>query len=183
MESPESSTFEPDEGRPAGPLILGVPPTAAPGLVRTAAKLAAALELHLVCAFVDPASYLIEWESPGDLVAATLDPAVNEEALYPAEEVRRMIEAVLGPAGSDWSFRVLNGGVSNALARLGEASGASMIVVGAGRAGILSRISQTLEGSVATALTRIQNRPVVVIPEPAGPGRRRRTLKHRRASA
>lgn len=60
---PDESLFLGPEGAPpAGPLILGVPWPVPPGLVRTAAELAAGLEVHLVCAVVDPASYLTEWE-------------------------------------------------------------------------------------------------------------------------
>jgi hypothetical protein len=33
-------------------------------MIRTAAFLAASLEEHLICAFVDPASYLTEWARP-----------------------------------------------------------------------------------------------------------------------
>lgn len=72
----------------AGPLILGVPWPVPPSLVRTAADFAAAMEVHLLCAFVDPASYLTEWEPVSALPAASLEPETNEEATYPAAEVR-----------------------------------------------------------------------------------------------
>lgn len=165
MNSPDPSFYDPGNDRGAGPLILGIPWAVPPVLVRTAAELAAALDLHLVCAFVDPGSYLTEWEPPGTLSAASLDPAVNEEALFPAKDVRGRLEEVLGPDGTSWSFRVLNGDVSSALSRLADNAGASLLVVGGGRDGLLPRISRLLEGSVSARLTRIQNRPVVVVPE------------------
>lgn len=149
----------------AGPLILGVPWPAPPGLVQAAANLAAALELRLVCAFVDPASYLIEWESARTRLAASLDPAVNDEAMYPAAELRGQLEDILGPPGAAWSFRVLNGDVGRALCRLAESTGASMFIVGGGRDGLLARLTRVLEGSVAASLTRLQHRAVVVVPE------------------
>jgi hypothetical protein len=166
MDAPDPSALDPEESDHgiAGPLILGVPWPVSHELVRAAARLAAGLDLHLVCAYVDPASYLTEWEPPQTLTAASLDPAGNEEAAYPASEVRAHLEGILGP-GAGWSFRVINGDVSSALCRLADSIGASMFVVGGGRAGILPRITRALEGSVPVRLTRIQDRPVVVVPE------------------
>lgn len=43
--------------------------------------------------------------------------------------------------------------------------GESVLVVGGGRAGFLPRLSRLSEGSVPAGLTRLQDRPVVVIPE------------------
>jgi len=153
------------DDRLAGPIVVGIPWPVPAGLVHAAAELAEALELHLVCAFVDPASYLTEWEPAGTLLAASLDPAANDEAAYPAGEIRQQLETILGAAGSDWSFRVLNGDIGRALSRLADSVGASVLVVGGGRAGFLPRLSRLLEGSVPAGLTRLQNRPVVVIPE------------------
>jgi hypothetical protein len=58
-------------------------------------------------------------------------------------------------------------GMWGALSRLADSVGASVLVVGGGRAGFLPRLSRLLEGSVPASLTRLQNRPVVVIPEVA----------------
>lgn len=90
MDAPDPSALDPEvsDQRIAGPLILGVPWPVPHELVRTAARLAAGMDLHLVCAYV-----------------------------------------------------------------------------GGGRAGILPRITRALEGSVSVRLTRIQDRPVVVVPE------------------
>ncbi|WP_346927490.1 universal stress protein [uncultured Arthrobacter sp.] len=174
MRTPDWQADEGD-GRSGGPVVLGVAWSAPEGLVRAAAELAAALELHLICAYVDPASYLTEWEPPGTLLAASLDPVVNDEALQPAGELRYRVEGILGPGGPDWSFRVLNGAVSRALARLADSTGASMLVIGGGRDGLFPRLTRMLEGSVATTLTRIQRRPVLVIPAHSLNANRRRT--------
>ncbi|MFD0047158.1 universal stress protein [Pseudarthrobacter scleromae] len=149
----------------AGPLILGVPWPAPPALVRTGAELADALDIHLVCAYVDPSSVLTEWEPPRIRTALSLDPVVNEEALYPANEVRSRITVLLGPDGTAWSFRELHGDVSTALARLAVSTGASMLMVGNGRPGLLAKLGRTMEGAVADRLTRVQNRPVVIVRE------------------
>ncbi len=149
----------------AGPLILGVPWTVPPVLVRAGAELAATLDAHLVCAYVDPSSVLAEWEPPRTRTAASLDPVNNEEALYPAGEVRARLTGLLGPQGTTWSFRELHGDVSCALARLAGSTGACMLVVGNGRSGLLAKLNRTLEGAVADRLTRLQHRPVVVVPQ------------------
>ncbi|NKR11166.1 MULTISPECIES: universal stress protein [unclassified Paenarthrobacter] len=152
-----------DEPAP-GPLVLGVPWNCPASLAMTAARLAAALDLHLICAYVDPSSYLVEWSPASGLLAESLDPAVNEEAAYPASMVLERLESILGPAGTEWSFRVLNGSVSAALTRLAQSTGASMLVVGGQRPGLLPRLGRILEGSVAEDLGRVQSRPVVVVP-------------------
>ncbi len=153
-----------DEEWPEGPVILGLDWDFSDRLVRAAAALAARLGLHLVCAFVDPASYLTEWEPDGALAAHSLDPAVNEEAQFPSRQLLRSLESALGPPGQRWSFRVLNGDVSKALGRLAESIGASLIIVGGPRPGVTARMSRLLEGSVSALLIRHQKRPILVIP-------------------
>ncbi|WP_411374146.1 universal stress protein [Arthrobacter sp. MPF02] len=148
-----------------GPLILGVPWTVPPVLVRAGAELADALGVHLVCAYVDPASVLTEWEPYRTRTAASLDPVVNEEALYPASEVRASLTGILGPQGTAWSFRELHGDVASALARLADSTGACMLMVGNGRGGPLAKLGRALETGVADKLARLQGRPVVVVPE------------------
>ncbi|MDQ0075636.1 nucleotide-binding universal stress UspA family protein [Arthrobacter oryzae] len=133
-------------------------------MVRTAAELADALGAHLVCAFVDPASYLTEWEPEGQRAALSLEPIINEEADFPSQELQRKLEAILGQPGETWSFRVLNGDVSKALSRLAESTSASLLVVGAGRPGSLAWVDRLLEGSVSASLMHSQQRPVLVVP-------------------
>lgn len=105
----DASGFDADDYRVPGPLVLGVPWLVPPSLVHAAAELSGVLDVPLVCAFVDPASYLTEWEESRVLAGASLDPAVNEESAYPSETVRSQIEGILGPGRSGWSFRVLTG--------------------------------------------------------------------------
>jgi nucleotide-binding universal stress UspA family protein len=153
------------EGWPDGPIVLGVGWNFPEHLIRAAAGLAAALDVHLACAFVDPASYLTEWEPEGQRTARSLDPKVNEEAEYPASQLQRSLENLLGQPGETWSFRVLNGDVPKALSRLAENTGASLIVVGADRSGSLAWVDRLLEGSVSASLIHSQRRPVLVVPE------------------
>jgi nucleotide-binding universal stress UspA family protein len=150
---------------PEGPLLLGVGWDFPERLVRTAADLAAALGQHLVCAFVDPASYLTEWEPDGTRTAHSLDPVINDEAAFPSGDLLRSLEAVLGEPGEAWSFRVLNGDVAKSLERLAESTGASLLIVGADRLGALAWVDRLLEGSVWGNLTSRGRLPVMVVPE------------------
>ena len=153
-----------DEAWPDGPIVLGVGWDFSEHLIRTAAELAAALGQHLACAFVDPASYLTEWEPEGQRTALSLDPIGDEEADFPSMQVQRNLESILGQPGEAWSFRVLNGDVSKALSRLAENTGASLLVVGADRPGSLAWVDRLLEGSVSASLIHHQHRPVLIVP-------------------
>lgn len=144
--------------------MLGVGWKFSEHLVRSAAELAAALEEHLVCAFVDPASYLTEWEPEGQRAALSLEPIVNEEADFPSKQLQRNLESILGQPGETWSFRLLNGDVSKALSRLAENTSASLLVVGADRPGSLAWVDRLLEGSVSASLIQGQQRPVLIVP-------------------
>ena len=160
----EMMGFSADHEWPAGPLVLGVTWQPEGHLIRTAANLAESLDRHLICAFVDPASYLTEWGPQGSRTADSLDPAADDESQFPPGDVQRRIEAILGPPGEQWSFRPLHGDVPQALGRLAENAGASLIIVGGPRTGVLARIDRLLEGSVSSSLARIQRRPVLVVP-------------------
>jgi nucleotide-binding universal stress UspA family protein len=155
----------PAEQWPDGPVILGVDWNFSEHLIRTAEALAAALKVHLICAFVDPASYLTEWAPVNQRTALSLDPSINEEAEFPSGHLQRRLEDVLGEPGESWSFRVLNGGVAKALNRLARNTGATMLVVGTGRPGPLARVDRVLAGSVPAALLHQQQRPVLIVPE------------------
>ena len=144
--------------------MLGVGWKFSEHLVRSAAELATALEEHLVCAFVDPASYLTEWEPEGQRAALSLEPIVNEEADFPSKQLQRNLESILGQPGETWSFRLLNGDVSKALSRLAENTSASLLVVGADRPGSLAWVDRLLEGSVSASLIQGQQRPVLIVP-------------------
>ena len=154
-----------DDGWPDGPIVLGVGWKFSEHLVRSGAGLAAAVGRHLVCAFVDPASYLTEWEPEGQRTAHSLEPIVNEETDFPSRQLQRNLEAVLGQPGESWSFRVLNGDVAKSLSRLAENTDAFLLVVGADRPGPLAWADRFLEGSVSASLLTSQQRPVLVVPD------------------
>jgi nucleotide-binding universal stress UspA family protein len=147
-----------------GPVVLGVPWRPSARLVRAGADLAVMMGEHLVCAFVDPASYLTEWEPPESRLGLSLDPVSAREAAFPPTNVLDELRDILGPPGREWSFRLLNGDVAPALGRLAESTGASMLVVGGQRPGRLAGMARLLEGSVSNSLIRSQHRPVLVLP-------------------
>ncbi|MET1022377.1 MAG: universal stress protein [Arthrobacter sp.] len=149
---------------PEGPVVVGVPWEPDGHLVRVASGLAASLDAHLICAYVDPSSYLTEWEPAGLRSGASLDPAFNSESDFPSSLVRDGLQAILGPPGEEWSFRVLNGAVAPALDRLAVSADASLLVVGGQRPGRLAAMGRILEGSVGVELTYRQSRPVLVVP-------------------
>jgi nucleotide-binding universal stress UspA family protein len=160
--------FSLDPAEPAcgdAPVLFGVPWACPSLLIRAAADFARSVDAHLVCAYVDPAGYLAEWDPPRSRHALSLDPAPNVEALFPATEVKEGLVLCLGPPGREWSFRVLGGAVAPALARLAASTGASVVIVGGPRPGILARLQRALEGAVPDELLRIQDRPVLIIPE------------------
>ena len=148
------------------PVVLGVPWQPSERLVRTGADLAAMMGTHLICAFVDPASYLTEWEPTNSRTGVSLDPETNRESDFPASEVLQRLQDILGPPRADWSFRVLNGDVPYALSRLAESTDASMLIVGGPRPGRLAGVARLLEESISASLIRSQSRPVVVLPRP-----------------
>ena len=147
-------------------MVLGVPWQPSEVLIRTGADLAAMMGVHLLCAFVDPASYLTEWEPADSRTGLSLDPVPNREADFPSSDILETLRNILGPPGADWSFRVLNGDVPRALSRLAESTDASMLIVGGQRPGRVAAMARMLEGSVSVSLMRSQPRPVVVVPHP-----------------
>ena len=164
MGSAEYNRATPPEGWPDGPVVLGVAWEPSGQLIRAAADLAATLGAHLICAYVDPASYLTEWEPEDVRASASLDPADNSETDFPSSHVRGVLQVLLGPPGEEWSFRVLNGAVARALGRLAASTDASLLIVGGQRPGRLAAMERMLEGSVGMDLAGQQRTPVLVIP-------------------
>ncbi|ABK03268.1 hypothetical protein JOE40_000805 [Arthrobacter sp. PvP102] len=159
--------FSLDPAEPAcgdGPVLFGVPWDCPAPLVGAAARFARSVNSHLVCAYVDPAGYLAEWAPPRFRDAESLDPPGSDEALFPAADVRKGLVLCLGTPGAGWSFRVLGGAVAPALARLAASTGASLLLVGGPRPGVLAKLQRVVEGTVPDELLRIQDRPVLILP-------------------
>jgi hypothetical protein len=155
-------------GRP--PLLVGVMPSQHPEVLTTAADLAARLSVPLLCAYVDEASYLVEWDPARSAHRLSLHPGQDDEdvrgvtAGIKADIERTMSDVVENGVHVEWTLRILAGDPARALARLAAEAGVPMIIVGTSERGLSHRISEMLNGSVGLWLTHHQSRPVLVVP-------------------
>jgi nucleotide-binding universal stress UspA family protein len=149
-----------------GAVIVGLLPAQDPAVLQCAAELAAATGVRLAGAYVDPASYLIEWDPEGNVDGKSLDPALDpdDDALQAAHELEALLRGAAGACGVAYSFRTLGGDPAMALGRLAAAMSASAIVVGTRRPGVAAGVSELVGGSVARKLFSTQHVPVVVVP-------------------
>lgn len=153
--------------RPSGPppLVVGVLPGQSPEVLQTAASLAAKLTAPLICAHVDEASYLVEWDPARSAHRLSLHPETdNAEIRAVTEELRNSIASAISPLGIDWTLQLLAGDPARALGRLAGDVGAAMIIVGTPEPGLGHRISAALNGSVAAWLSHHQDRPILIVP-------------------
>lgn len=166
----------PAERTPHAPLVVGVLPGQPPEVLETAVTLAGVLAAPLLCAFVDEASYLVEWDPARSAHRLSLHPeADNEEIRKQTERLRSDIATVCEGPGVEWSLRTLTGDPARALGRLAADAGAAMIVVGTPEPGLGHRITAALNGSVAAWLSHHQDRPILIVPtRTPGPGKTRR---------
>ncbi|MBT2533529.1 universal stress protein [Arthrobacter sp. ISL-48] len=152
------------------PLLVGIMPKQHPEVLHTAFTLAAKLSAPLVCAYVDEASYLVEWDPARSAHRLSLHPDKDDDDIRAVStDLKAVIEAAMkdasaGGAPVDWTLRTLAGDPARALARLAAESNAPMIIVGTSERGVAHRISEALNGSVGTWLSHHQSRPVLVVP-------------------
>lgn len=152
------------------PLVVGVMPNQHPEVLLTAAALAAKLAAPLVCAYVDEASYLVEWDPARSAHRLSLHPDKDDDDIRAVTNgLKRTIQeavqdAAVGGARVDWTLRTLAGDPARALGRLAAESNAPMIIVGTSERGLAHRISEALNGSVGAWLSHHQSRPVLVVP-------------------
>ncbi|WP_142057325.1 universal stress protein [Pseudarthrobacter sp. B4EP4b] len=154
----------------SSPLLVGIAPKQHPEVLQTAAILAARLKRPLLCAYVDEASYLVEWDPARSAHRLSLHPDTDDDEIRAvSSELRGAIEAAMAhvPAEAgrtEWTFRTLAGDPARALARLAAESDAPMIVVGTSERGFTHRLTEALNGSVGAWLVHHQSRPVLVVP-------------------
>ncbi|GGI02546.1 universal stress protein [Arthrobacter liuii] len=151
------------------PLLVGIMPKQHPEVLQTAATLAARLAAPLVCAYVDEASYLVEWDPARSAHRLSRHPDTDDDMLALATELKAQVQATVDKLPSDggpleWSFRTLTGDPARALGQLAAEVNAPMIIVGTSERGFSHRLSEALNGSVGTWLSRHQSRPVLVVP-------------------
>lgn len=152
------------------PLLVGLMPKQHPEVLQTATALAARLGMPLLCAYVDEASYLVEWDPARSAHRLSLHPDADDEDIRAlSTELKAGIQAAVDqvPSGSgtvEWTLRTLAGDPARALARLAAETNAPMIVVGTSERGFSHRLSEALNGSVGAWLSHHQSRPVLVVP-------------------
>jgi nucleotide-binding universal stress UspA family protein len=153
-----------------GPLLVGIMPKQHPEVLQTAATLAVRLGSPLVCAYVDEASYLVDWDPARSAHRLSLHPDADDEDIRArTAELRAVIEATVAsvPGAAhrvEWSLRTLTGGSARALAQLAAEIDAPMIIVGTSERGFSHRLAEVLSGSVGAWLSHHQSRPVLVVP-------------------
>lgn len=148
-----------------GILIVGLMPGQPIAVARTAAGLAAELGASLRFAYVERNTALIEQEKPALRERMSLDPPVDEEMAALAEGLRHYLGGQEWLSSIEWELRILGGDPAKALARLGRASAARMLVIGGTRRGLAHRLEDALSGSEAGWLFRHQALPVLVVPD------------------
>ncbi|WP_255769347.1 universal stress protein [Pseudarthrobacter sulfonivorans] len=152
------------------PLLVGVRPDQHPEVLTTAANLAARLSAPLLCAYVDEASYLVEWDPGRSAHRLSLHPDRDDADIQAVTAgLKALIQGTLANAGTGgtpvpWTLRTLAGDPARALGRLAAESNVPMIIVGTSERGLSHRISEMLNGSVGLWLTHHQSRPVLVVP-------------------
>jgi nucleotide-binding universal stress UspA family protein len=152
------------------PLLVGVAPRQHPEVLHTAASLAASLGTRLLCAYVDEASYLVEWDPERSAHRLSLHPDADAEDIGGVTtELRAAIEAAVarvpqGTAAAEWTLQTLTGDPARALAQLAAETDAPMIIVGTSERGLTHRLAEALSGSVGAWLTHHQSRPVLIVP-------------------
>ena len=155
------------------PLVVGVVPGQHPEVLQTAASLAKTLAAPMICAYVDEASYLVEWDPARSAHRLSLHPDADDARVRETtQELRAVIEARCAGLGIEWTLRTLAGDPARAIGRLAADANACMIVVGTPERGIGHRISAALNGSVAAWLSHHQERPILIVPAAVSAGRK-----------
>jgi nucleotide-binding universal stress UspA family protein len=155
-------------------VVAGVTPQQPDSVVRQAARYARHFGAVLVCAHVDPASYVVQEFADGSVDSRPIDPDGPDwnRTVFDGQ-LAGSIRALAEEEEVELEFRELAGEVAHALGRLAEALDAEMIVVGTRRRGMGPTIHNFFSGSVAAHLAHRQHRPVVVIPlSPTAAGHR-----------
>jgi nucleotide-binding universal stress UspA family protein len=151
------------------PLLVGIMPKQHPEVLQAAATLAARLSVPLICAYVDEASYLVEWDPARSAHRPSRHPDADDDLPALTRELKAQVQAAVDKLPSDggplqWSFRTLAGDPARALGQLAAEVDAPMIIVGTSERGFTHRLSEALNGSVGAWLSHHQSRPVLVVP-------------------
>src|SRR5919112_491701 len=95
------------------PLLVGIMPKQHPEVLQTAAVLAARLSTPLVCAYVDEASYLVEWDPARSAHRLSRHPDADDDMLALTTELNAPL-IIVGTSERGFTHRLseaLNGSV------------------------------------------------------------------------
>jgi nucleotide-binding universal stress UspA family protein len=159
-------------------IVVGVTPKQPLTVLRQAARFARHFQAALVCANVDPGSYVVAELPDGSVESRPIDPDQPKwnTATFDGGLASR-IRSMADQEGVSVEFRELAGDVAHALGRLADVLDAEMIIVGSRRGGLRSSMHELFGGSVAAHLAHRQPRPVVLVSLPASEPERGRSEK------
>lgn len=160
--------FEAQAWSSGGPLVVGLVPPADAAVIGSAAQMARELGRHIVFAYVERNSALIEQERPEVRIRMSLEPPVDDEMAAVGQRLREILSEATFLESVGWTLHILGGDPARAIDRLAQKLDARLIVVGGPRPGIAHRAESLLGASVGGWLARNQKRPVMVIPHCAG---------------
>jgi hypothetical protein len=107
------------------PLLVGIMPKQHPEVLQTAAALAARLGTPLVCAYVDEASYLVEWDPARSAHRLSLHPDADDDKILAVAtgltaDIQDAVDHVPPGGGTvEWTFRTLSGDPARAIGHIG----------------------------------------------------------------
>jgi nucleotide-binding universal stress UspA family protein len=118
-------------------IVVGVTPQQPAVVVQQAARFARHFEAALVCANVDPGSYIVAEHPDGSIEARPIDPDLPEWTSSPFDgELADRIRTLAREEQVQVSFRELAGDIGHALGRLADVLHAEKIIVGSRRGGL-----------------------------------------------
>ena len=152
----------------SGPVVVGVLPGLAPGVIEVASSIARRFGTTLVCVSVDASLFDAGTRSDGSVMVEPIDPDTADTTPQGlSDSDKAAVRAAATTYGVDVTFVSGVGDPSRALSQVAEDRDAAMLVVGA-RTGA-GRIAEFFTGSVAARLTHRQHRLVLVVPvDPVG---------------
>ncbi|SEB73354.1 Universal stress protein family protein [Paramicrobacterium humi] len=151
------------EPAPDNVIVVGIAPTRIDEIVEVAASLAQDLGASLVIGHVMINTSLVEYSPASTRDGLSLAPAVDEEMEELSLHIGERVESVVA-GRAPWNLRMLGGDPAKALGRLSAELNARLIIVGGVRRGMMHEVEDVISGSITAALTRLQDRPVVVVP-------------------
>ncbi|OIH82122.1 hypothetical protein BLJ79_20630 [Arthrobacter sp. UCD-GKA] len=154
------------------PVLVGVCQNQHPEVVATAARLAVALKLDLVCAYAVTGLESSEWKAKATIDFETLGRDAQEEiGVMVVRELQAGLAAALQDSPVRWILRILVGAPAGALEEYATALGASLLVLGSPMRRPLGITSARLRASTLARLLSHRTVPVLVVPPEPAPGK------------